>query len=932
MYIGKIFSLLTLFLFFLLMIAAENLFAQKYSVSGTVYSVEEESRETLQGANVMIFELPDSISIGGTSTTENGEFRIINIPSGDYYLRISFLGFSDISKIVQIESENVSGLEFELAPSDYLLEDLEVVARRPRVEVRGDTTAFHAGGYQTNRDASVQDLVTRMPGFMIEDGNIVAQGEEVMSVLVDGEEFFGEDAALTLRNLPAEIVEQIEVYDRESDQAQFTGFRDGDTRRTINIVTKDGMNNGQFGRANSGYGSQTRYMAGGNYNYFNGSQRLSFVGMSNNVNQQNFSSEDLLGISEAAGSGGGGRGGNRTERNFRVGNQSGISAVNSAGVNYNDRWNDSWRVNASYFFNMADNTHDLNRERLYLSGFSADQRYDEVARNTSDNYNHRFDMRMEHTIDDRRSFIFAPRISAQSNSSFRTVDGFTLDHNRLLMNEILRENSSDQTAYNVSGFMLYRHRFETRGRTFSANLRTNLSDRSGERFQFDESTHYDETDQVLINNQRTDIVTGGYRLTGNLSFTEPITERTQVMLSYQPSLNRDESLQDVFRFDEATASYSLIDTTLTNRYQNHILSNRVRGSYRFRGERYNANISLSWQHTAMDGEQTFPQLADIDQTWQNFLPDATFQYRFGRRSNIRLNYRTDTRTPSVRQLQDVIDNSNPLRMSTGNPELNQQFSHNLSLRLRHTNPEKGSSMSVFISFNYMEDYIGNRTYVAQSDTRLGEGIVLARGGRLVSPDNIGSATNFRTHLNRSMPVDLLSSNLSLSAGINFSQRPSFIDEERNITDNTRLSSGLNLSSNISERVDFRVSYNANYNIVENSIRPELNNNYYAGRASGVFNLMPWRGLVVASDINLRHYEGLGDDYNQSNIYWNGSLGYKFLENESAEFRITLFDILAQNDSISRSISEDYIEDYRSNVLTRYFIMTLSYNFRSFAGL
>jgi hypothetical protein len=901
--------------------------AQSYSVSGTVYSSEGGSTETLQGANVQMFALPDSLFFGGTSTQAEGTFRINNVHPGVYLMRISFLGFSVETKDVEVSDENIEGLEFHLQPADHQLEDLEVIARRPRVEVRGDTTAFHAGGYQTNRDASVQDLVTRMPGFMIEDGNIMAQGEEVMSVLVDGEEFFGEDAALTLQNLPAEIVEQIEVYDRESDQAQFTGFRDGNTRRTINIVTRDGMNNGQFGRANSGYGSQTRYMAGGNYNYFNGSQRLSFVGMSNNVNQQNFSSEDLLGISEAAGSGGGRW--NRPERNFRVGNQSGISAVNSAGVNYNDRWNDSWRVNASYFFNMAGNTHDLNRERLYLSGFSADQRYDEVARNTSDNYNHRFDMRMEHTIDDRRSFIFAPRISAQSNNSLRTVDGFTLDHNRLLMNEILRENSSDQTAYDVSGFLLYRHRFETRGRTFSANVRANHSDRTGERYQFDESIHFDETDQVIINDQRTDIVTGGNRLSGNLSYTEPVTERTQMMISYQPSLNRDESFQDVFRFDEATASYSLIDTTLTNRYQNHIVSNRFRGSYRFRGESYNANISLSWQHTAMDGEQTFPQLADIDQAWQNFLPDASFQYRFGRRSNIRFNYRTDTRNPSVRQLQDVIDNSNPLRMSTGNPDLNQQYSHNLSARLRHTNPEKGSSVSAFISFNITEDYIGNRTFIAQSDTRLGEGIILARGGRLISPDNIGSATNFRTNLNRSMPVDLLSSNLSLSAGINFSQRPSYIDDERNITDNTRLSSGLNLSSNISERVDFRVSYNANYNIVENSIRPELNNNYYAGRAAGVFNLMPWRGLVLASDLNLRHYEGLGDDYNRSNIYWNGSLGYKFLENEAAEFRVTLFDILAQNDSVNRSISEDYIEDYRSNVLTRYFIMTLSYNFRAF---
>jgi hypothetical protein len=908
-------------------VLADSISAQTVSVSGTVQTIENEREQPLQGANILMHQLSDSSFVAGASTTDDGTFRVINIEPGEYRITISFIGFLSETKHLAIQNDPVEGLEFILQAVDHQLEDLQVIARRPRVEVQGDTTAYHADGYRTNRDANVQDLITRMPGFVIEDGEVQAQGEEVASVLIDGEEFFGEDASMALQNLPAEIVASIEVYDRQSEQAEFTGFRDGDTRRTINIVTREGMNTGQFGRGNSGYGSQTRYMAGGNYNYFDGSQRISFVGMSNNVNQQNFSSEDLLGVSEAAGSGSG----RRATRNFRVGNQRGISAVNSAGINYIDKWNDNWQINTSYFFNMTDNTHNLNSERLYLTGFSADQRYDERSHSLSDNYNHRFDMRLEHTIDDRRSLIFMPRMSLQNNHSFRTVDGFTYDQNQSLINDIVRENRSDQLAYNISGNLLYRHRFETRGRTFSANFRSNMNDRTGERYQFDESTHYDDADQMIVNDQQTELISGGYRVSGNFSYTEPVTESTQLLVSYQPSLNRNESIQDVYRFDETINSYSLIDTTLTNRYQNAVFSNRVRGSYRFRGESYNANLSVSWQHTAMDGEQTFPQLADIGQTWQNILPDANFRYNFGRRSNIRFSYSTDTRTPSVRQLQDVVDNSNPLRMSTGNPDLNQQYSHNFSIRLRHANPEKGSSTSGFAALNLTDDFIGNRTFVAQSDTLLQSGILLARGSRLISPDNIGNSWNFRSSIHRSFPVDVIQSNLNLNTGFRFTKRPSYIDDQRNLTDNFRLSSGFTLSSNISERVDFRVSYNANYNIVENSVRPELDNNYYAGRATGVFNLMPWRGLVIASDLNLRHYEGLGEDYNQSNIYWNGSLGYKFLQNEAAEMRVTLFDILGQNDNIQRSISEDYIEDYRSNVLTRYFIMTFSYNFRSFPG-
>lgn len=913
------------FTLLLLMISASSVHAQNVAISGVIRAELEDNTEPLQGANIQLFSLPDSTALSGTSSDDKGAYRLLNVSTGDYYLQVSYLGFGTQYKEISVEERDLENMDFTLSPQEVELGEFSVIARRPRVDVRGDTTAFHADGYRTNRDANVQELITRMPGFTVEDGEIQAQGEQIASVLVDGEEFFGEDAALALQNLPAEIVAQIEVYDRQSDQAEFTGFRDGNTRRTVNIVTKDGMNRGRFGRANSGYGSQTRYLAGGNYNHFDGSQRISLVGMSNNVNQQNFSSEDLLGVAEASG----GRGGRGATRNFRVGGQSGISAVNSAGLNFINNWDDIWKVNASYFFNMSDNTHDMYRERQYLTGFSADQLYDEDSYSTSENYNHRFDMRLEYNMDDKRSLIISPRMSFQNQNNFSDVLGITFDQSQIRLNQVLRENSSENKSYHISGDVLYRQRFEKRGRTISAFLRTNINDRTGFRNQFDESHYYDGGESSLINNQQTDILTGGYTLSGNLTFTEPVTESTQLMLSYEPSLNRNESIQDVFRFDETTGAYTIIDTTLTNRYQNHQVANRVRGSYRFSRERVNANVSFSWQHTAMDGEQTFPQLADIRQTWSNILPDAYVQLQLAQRSNIRLSYNTNTRTPSVRQLQDVIDNSNPLRMSTGNPNLNQQFSHNVSLRLRHADPESGSSINAFVSASITDNFIGNRTFTAQRDTLLQDEIVLARGARLVTPENIGQSHNIRFNIYRSRPVDFLMSNLNLNAGVSLSRRPSYIDEEKNLTDNTRLSSGITVSSNISDRIDFRVSYDANYNIVSNSVRPELDNNYYSGRVRGSFNLMPWGGLVIASDFNMRHYEGLGDDFNQSSIYWNGSLGYKFLENEAAEVRVTLFDILGQNDNITRSISDDYIEDYRSNVLTRYFIMTFSYNFRAF---
>ncbi|MEX1062527.1 MAG: outer membrane beta-barrel protein [Balneolaceae bacterium] len=907
---------------------ASDVQAQTLSVSGSVSSYEENDTTPLAGASIQLFSLPDSIRTGGTTTGNEGLFLLKSVEPGSYLVIVSFLGFLTETETIQLEQENIGNLDFIMQPAALLMEDIQVTSRRPRVDVRGDTTLFHADGYRTTMDASAEDLVTRMPGFMLENGQIQAQGEDIQRVLVDGEEFFGDDALLTLRNLPAEIIEKIEVFDRQSDQARFTGFNDGNGERTVNVVTRRGMNTGQFGRANSGYGSETRYMAGGNYNHFDGSRRLSLIGMSNNVNQQNFSSEDLLGISQAGEGGGRGR---RSTRNFRVGGQSGISSVHSTGLNYNDRWNDSWRINSSYFFNMTDNVNNQNRERQYLSGSSTDQIYGEDTYSTSDNYNHRFNMRVEHTINDDRSLIITPRLDFQQNNRFRTLSGTTMSGNARLLNEISSDNRSDNSGYNIAGNILYRHRFDTDGRTFSARLGTNVNDRSGDRFQYDESHYYGETENSIVNDRETETLTGGYTFSGDFSYTEPVSKKSQVMISYRPDISRNNSVQDAYLFDEETGNYSRIDTTLSNRYDNLVHTQQARGSYRYRDAGYNANVSFSFQYTSLVGEQTFPDITETSKSWRNFLPDASFRYRYGNGANLRFSYNANTRTPSARQLQDVIDNSSPLRMTTGNPDLNQQLDHRFSLRFRSSDSEKGSSTMAYLSLGYTQDHIGNRTFVAPRDTVLQEGIALGRGSRLVYTDNIGDSWNLRSMLNRSMPLDLLQSNMSFNGGVSFRRRPSVIDDERNLADNTGFNAGFSTSSNISENIDFRLSYRASYHIVENSIRPELNNNYYSGRATGNINLMPWKGLVLASDLNLRHYEGLGENYNENTVYWNGSAGYKFMEDRAAEFRITLFDILAQNNNINRSVAEDYIEDYRSTVLTRFFLLTFTYNLRSFPG-
>jgi hypothetical protein len=924
--------------------------------AATVTATGEAGAEPLPGANVTLYAMPDSVLTRGATTTDDGTYTLMRIRPGDYMLVVSFIGYGPQARPITMtmaDTLGLTGIDFQLEEGGTELGEVRITGLAPRMEVRGDTTAFNADAYRVNRDASAEDLIRRMPGFTVEGGRVQAQGEELRRVLVDGAEFFGDDPTLALRNLPAEVIQQIEVFDQQSDQALFTGFNDGNTIRTMNVVTRNGMSDGRFGRVSGSYGSEERYMGTGNINIFDGARRISVLGMSNNMNQQNFSSEDLLGVAQGAampgqgggmpggirmvgGGPGGGRGGGMglgmgmsggsNVRDFLVGQQSGLNTIHSAGVNYIDRWGSKWRVSSSYFFNATDNTNNQSLERRVLSEFDSDQRYDETSFSDTDNFNHRLNGRLEYTINERNSMIITPRISFQSNSALQALQGFTFENDGLL-NRTVNAYESDNTGYNIAGNILYRHRFEQRGRTFSANLRSDVNNRTGDQLQIGESVFFDEGGLNLVSNQNTDILGRSQSYSLNMQYTEPLSERSQIVAGYTPGVNYGISERDAYQFDPVSGGYTLLDPNLTSRFDSRVITHNASTGYRIGTQDWNMNVNLAWQYTLLTGEQTFPMEVDTRKTYQNLLLSAMLTYRFSRSSNLIMRYNTSTRTPSASQLQDVIDNSNPLQLSGGNPDLNQQYSHSLMGRYRTTNTEKGTSFIGFISAGYTADYIGSRTFTAVRDTLIRDGIVLGRGSRLTTPDNTGDAWNMRTFFSVGMPARFIRSNVNLFSGVSYSLTPASVNNTIGNTRNVGLNGGLSVSSNISPEVDFTVSYNAGYNFVNSPENSLIENNYYTGRAGARVNFLMFGRLVLASELSVTHYEGLDLDFDPNTWYWNASLGYKFLPGRAAEIRFTVIDILSQNNSVTRIVQESYVDDVRSDVLSSYVMMTLSYNFR-----
>ena len=929
--------------------------AQFHTISGTVTDTRD---NPLPEANVILFTAADTLMISGISAGQDGQFVLRRIPEGSYNLRVSYLGYLSAMIPVQVSDQSITGLIIRIRQEPLEMDEMEITARPDPVQVRGDTTVFTAAAFPVHDDAVAEDLLRRMPGFTIVDGRVQAQGEEVRQVLVDGEEFFGDDPAIALRNLPAAIIRQIEVFDQVSEQAEFTGFSDGETIRTINIVTRSGIRDGSFGRANASLGTDDRYLGGGNINWFSGSRRISVLGLTNNINQVNFTSDYLAGVAQASqaassrgggpgsGSGGGsgsgrGRGDSRSggsgswggpdnTNDFLIGEQQGINNIHSFGINYIDRWNDSWRISSSYFFNNTSNTNERLLERQFLDEGDVDGRYLEESFSTAENFNHRFNARAEYTIDPRRSLIIRPRFNLQYDESVRALAGQTLGTSGI--NETDLNYDTDNFRYDFSNSILYRRRFDTQGRTFSIILFTSADQLTGDQMQSGISRFYDQEHVLtreLTDDQRVDIDTWNRSVITNLQYTEPVTERSQLFFGYSPALDVSQSKRYTYRPDDLTGRYDITDFRLSSEYDNRELSHRTSAGYRLRGEGFHFNASFSWQHTAVEGSQIHPQPTETSRTFSNLLPRVMLTYRLSETTNLRLMYNTRTRTPSVVQLQDVLDVTDPLIWSGGNPDLREQYIHWLSLRYRSINPGKQTALLGYVFASYTLDYIGTRTLFAEEDIPLQDGLILEQGTRLMIPDQTGNAWDLRTFLNYSLPVPLLRSNANFNTGARYREVPSIINDDRNIGRQTDLDAGVNLNSTISRNVDFTLAYTAGYRFVRNTLRGDLDDDYYTGRATARFTVLPWDWLVLESDLNLLHYEGLADDFNRDITFWNASVGYRFLAGRAAQIRLTVTDILGQNSSINRVVTDLYIQDIQSNVLTRYFMLTLSYNFRAF---
>ena len=909
-------------------------YAQTASIRGKV--IDDTTRKPIAGATVGLLLQADSSEVHSVITDSAGNFFMGNLAADSFIVKVSTIGYQEYVSFITLRDTTRDLGEMHLNKQGKDLAVVTIVSRTPPVIQKGDTSQFSASQYKVNPDATTEDLIKKMPGITVDkDGTVTAQGEQVKKVTIDGKDFFGDDASAALKNLPSEVVDKIQVFDKLSDQAQLTGFDDGNSVKALNIVTKSGIKNGQFGRIYAGYGTDDRYSAGGNVSFFKGDRRLSFVGNFNNINQQNFGSQDLLGITSSGNTrGGGGRGGGRGyggSDNFTVGQASGISKTNAIGINYSDKWGKKLTATGSYFYNNSTNTNAsiVNTETLGgLKQFSS-----ETGNNVTSNNNHRINLRLEYKIDSSNSLFIIPSVNLQDNNSKSFSSLRVADADGDSSKNGLTNISSDRNGYNIRNNILFRHSFPKKGRTLSLGFNTVFTKNNGGTITDASYQFYDTTGAFLrdsIQNQFIDNKTNGHTIGGTIAYTEPIGKKSQLQFDYNPSVQRNKANQEAFLFDNG--KYSLFDTTLSNRFDNTVTTHNGGISYRYSpGRDEQLSFGVNYQNSKLESDRLYPSPGSVSQSFSNFLPNAMWRKKLSASSNIRIFYRASTNFPSVSQLQDVVNpGGNSLRVSIGNPDLQQSYTHFLAGRYTYTNSKTSRSFFANIFMQTASNYITNAIYIPRQDSLIQGGqIKLAPNSQLVKPVNLDGYRNLRTFFTYSMPIKFIKTNINLSAGFGYSRLPGQINKAATITDNFTYNGGVVFASNISEFVDFNISYNANFNDAKTRGAGISNSSYVNQSIGGTLNLLNKKGWFIQNDVSSQIYSGLSGGLDQSYTLWNAAIGKKFLKNRAGELKLSVFDLLKQNQSISRTVTGTEITDAQSQVLQRYFMLTFTYNLKNF---
>ena len=895
---------------FITLSSVPTVYAQK--ISGKI--IDKTTSKPIQGVTVEILNKTDSNKWNLTTNTQ-GIFESNTLKNGSYTIRVNYIGYKNDSKEVALLNSNYSSI-FYLEPSEIQIEEVEITSSQPLV-LKGDTMEFDAKNYATRSFADADELVAQIPGVLIdEEGNVSAHGEQVTRIIVDGKEFFSSDPRIALKTLPAEIIAKIQLIDEKSEQAKFSGFDDGKRNKVINIVTKPDRRQGYFGKANAGKGNGDKFGTSFSVNSFDNDKKFAVNLMANNINETNFAEQGRGGIR---------RGNNNTER--------GLSDTYAGAANFTNTYFDKkMELSADYNFRSLGTFTNTNSEIEYLTERQANQFRSQNQLADNLNKEHKFNSRIKWNIDTTNRIDFSPRLTISGRDvESSSISQTSLNKDRPINNSN-RSGSNSNNNFDIGASLTYMHRFKKKGRTASVNISANKSSNDANGLNMAINTYYRNANLNRIDTNNNQSITEGYGsgFNSRLSFTENISRYGRLQANYGFRNTASYSNKETFEFLAETGQLGELRDRLSNEFRNDYNYHSAGLSYVYnKKDSLRLQFGLNYQHGVRINNRVVPIHLETKADFSSLLPEFTARYRFSKDRFIELNYNTQTNTPSINQLQDFVNNQNELRITNGNPNLDQEYAHTLKLQYKDINKQSGRSLTTNVNFEYINDKIVNKILMTDTSIILFDDILLGAGGQFTSPINVNGAYSARIFNSYSLPIKSLKTNFNSNSRLFFNKDIAQLNEELFENQTFGFGQTIGLNSNFSKKYIVGLTYNIDVRFIENPISQVSKYEIYTHRISSSFSLEILKNFVVSSNFMYLYNSGLmGNPGIKTNLL-NASIGYKLFKRKEGEIAIKGFDLLNDAQNISRRVNENNISDITSNTLNRYFLMSFTYNLRKF---
>jgi hypothetical protein len=925
---------ITILLLLLCVFFSLSTFAQApaYGVKGTI--IDSSSNVRLQNTTIAVLNAKDSTLRQFTRADANGAFAMNKLSKGKFILLVTFPGYADFVEHFTLDSVKTQRDfgKLSLTLKSKILQEVLIKGSVAAIKIKGDTTEFNAKAYTIQPNSKVEDLLKQLPGIQVDkDGKITAQGQEVKKVLVDGEEFFGDDPTLVTKNLRGDMVDKVQLYDKKSDQAAFTGIDDGKTAKTINIKLKEDKKNGYFGKLDGGLGTDGYYSAQAMYNRFKGKKKFSAFGISSNTGKTGLGWEDSnkYGSGPEAMTGSDGSvffiSGGRDDLESFDGryNGRGIPQAHTGGLHFDNKWDsDKKSINTNYKVgSLAVDGTENNQVQNTQSGTTINSNSDQTSHNSI--FRQKLDVTYQIKLDSMSNLKLSIDGTAKDSKNNNDYLSTTTNGNDALLNRNNRSLTNDVTnqIFNASAF--YTKKFKKIGRTISVNLSGNVNNSDAKGYLKSNIDFYNATTGLKDSTQKTDqyktTLTKTNNFSSNFTYTEPFSKKTSLILNY--GLGNSHSNADRRSLNQASpGNYTLLDTTFSNNYTLNQLSNNFGATLNYRTTK--TTINVGGTGTAVTYKQTNELKGNsFNRNFLNWNPNASYQYKFTQQKSFRLSYYGYTNQPTIDQIQPVRNNNDNLNIVLGNPNLRPSF--NNSFNANFNSYKILTDESIWLSGSYRF----TNTAIVSSTTR-----DAATGKSTTQSVNLVGKSPYNYNFNGSYGQKVAGINVGIDLSANGNESFNYINNALNSTTSTGYSGQLYISKYKQKKYDFRIGAGPGYSFGKTSLQPDVNNNGYTFTGYGYFSVYLPGKVQISSDANL-DYRGKTQAFNEtfSRVLVNASINKTFLKQDNLKMAISGNDILNQNTGFDRRSYGGSITQNTYTTIKRFFMFTITYDFSQMGG-